>query len=551
MQVKRSLSEMIAEKKAKALEAQMQVVEVPIVEEVTEMETLSSGKGLLNKEQLMARQLAENGKSFCLIGAAGTGKTFTQREIAKGLLTKGGLGTHQFRIQGEEAPVTSHGVAFVAFTKTAVANLSRAICSDPDLEGELKYNITTIHNLLEYAPETYYDYQDNKEKFRFAPRRHANRKLDIRVLVIEESSMVGLDLWTNLLAALHKGTIVVFLGDINQLQPVFGASILNYAQAQLPVVELTQVYRQAGDSGVLHNAHNILAGRSFEELEDCRIVRGGDVQHSQTKMSMMLAKTIPAWIEAKAYNPDTDIFLSPWNKHELGTINLNNIIAQHLTTVRGDITFHIQAGISSLYLAVGDAVMVNKKLGKVMKITRNNMYNGKPCKKESLYLNRWGLTTQSSTKEEEVEADINDGYLLDYAGLDIDSTLSSNENILRMASHIVEVLMEDDRLEILSSTGELSPTNFSLAYCLTVHKAQGSQWKKVFFIMHKDHAVSIHRELLYTAITRAEKEVVLIAKDYLIQKAIDTPKIKGNSLQEKLDYFNSGLDLSKQVQVLP
>ncbi|MCC9487764.1 AAA family ATPase, partial [Campylobacter jejuni] len=79
--------------------------------------------------------------------------------------------------------------------------------------------------------------------------------LDLTHLIIEEATMIGVaDLWPKLFAALRPGTQIIFIGDINQLQPVFGASIFNYALAALPVVELTTVYRQKEGSSILDNA---------------------------------------------------------------------------------------------------------------------------------------------------------------------------------------------------------------------------------------------------------------------------------------------------------
>jgi len=108
--------------------------------------------------------MAFAGKSFCLIGAAGTGKTTAQREIAAELLKSGCLTTHDFREQGTGTRITAPSIAFVAYTRIASANLRRAIHKNPELEAALTHNVTTIHNLLEYTPETYWCYEDNKEK---------------------------------------------------------------------------------------------------------------------------------------------------------------------------------------------------------------------------------------------------------------------------------------------------------------------------------------------------------------------------------------------------
>jgi len=119
----------------------------------------------------------------------------------------------------------------------------------------------------------------------------------------------------------------------------------------------------------------------------------------------------------------------------------------------------------------------------------------------------------------------------------------------RQASHIVDIEMETGVTETLSAVGDFSPQSFSLGYALTVHKAQGCEWRKVFFILHKDHSISAQRELFYTAVTRSREQCVLIAKDFMLEKAIKSQKVKGNTVAEKIAYFNSGITLDANIHV--
>lgn len=499
---------------------------------------------VLNSMQEMAKDMAFVGKSFCLIGAAGTGKTTGQREIARGLLQSKCLSTHDFRIQGTGQRVTAPSIAFVAYTRIAAGNLMRAIHKLPELEEALKFNITTIHNLLEYTPVTYWDDLLNKEVFRFEPKRTRANPLDITHLVIEEASMLGLDpLWYQLFAALRPGVQIIFIGDINQLPPVFGDSILNYALVQLPVVELTHVYRQADGSSILENAHRILEGKMIEEHKDFRIIKCGDKNHTQAKLAASLGMTFPKWMELGEYDPNTDIILSPWNKRELGTDNMNKWIAQFLGTRREAVVHQIIAGMTTVYLALGDKVMYNKRVGVITRISINGRYMGKtplPC---SANLNRFGTYTGDS---EETLEDIEN---MDYSNLNLDAMLEDdNGDRTKEASHLVDIEMDDGGTETLVSIGDYAPSTFSLAYALTVHKAQGCEWRKVYLILHRDHAISLCREMLYTAVTRAREQLVIIAKEEVIEKAIKVQRIKGNSLKEKIEYFNSGVKLNNSVQ---
>lgn len=496
----------------------------------------------LNREQLLAKEMAFAGKSFCLIGAAGTGKTTAQREIAKSLLESGSLSTHDFRIQGSGERVTAPSIAFVAFTRVASGNLRRAIHKDPSLESVLIHNVTTIHNLLEYQPETYWNYEENREAFRFVPKRTASNPLDITHLVIEESSMVGLDLWENLYAALRPGVQIIFIGDINQLPPVFGDSILNYALVQLPVVELTQVYRQAGDSSILKNAHEILKGGTISSAPDFKLVPCGTTNYTQEKLSVALGQMFPKWAEAGEYNPLTDIILCPWNKRALGTDNMNKWIAQNEGQKRGAVVYEIIAGISKLYLAVGDKIMYNKQVGVVTRISKNGRYMGRSPMPESVNLTRFGSYTGASAEQ------MLDEDSIDYSNLDLDKMLEDSEgDRTKECSHIVDILLDDGQTATLSAIGDFAPSVFTLAYCLTVHKAQGCEWRKVYLILHRDHKVSLCREMLYTAVTRAREQMTVIAKPDVVESAIKTQKIKGNTVKEKIEYFNSGISLNNAV----
>lgn len=523
----------------------LQTAQVEEIEYVKEKETFSLNIKL-NKEQLLAKELAFAGKSFCLVGAAGTGKTTAQREIAASLLSQNKLSTHLFRIQGTPTRVEAPSIAFVAYTRIAAGNLKRAIHKNPQLEEVLTHNVTTIHNLLEYSPEFYWDYEAEKEKMRFVPKRTANNPLDITHLIIEESSMVGLKLWNELYEAMRPGTQIIFIGDINQLPPVMDKSILNYALVQLPVVELTHVYRQAEDSFILENAHKILRGEyPLTEGKDFKIMRNGTVQHTQARLARMIGEAFPKFYaqellaEGSGYDPLQDIILSPFNKQDLGTDNLNKWIAQFQGTSRNATVFEVKAGISTLYLAVGDKVMYNKQVGEIAQISRNMEYHGKECKHPSPNLTRFGTYT-ASTEEYDDEEEL---VLAGYENIDLDKMMDENQkdDLLRSSSHIVTLSMETGVDITLSAVGDFAPSIFSLGYALTVHKAQGCEWRKVFIVLHKDHSVMAFRELLYTAVTRSREQCILITKDFMIEKAIKNPRIKGNSVEEKIEYFNSGL----------
>lgn len=519
----------------------------------------------LNEKQLAAQDFAFQGKSFCLIGPAGTGKTTAQRAVAKALLEAGKLETSNFKVADLQSGFTTTrsapSIAFCAYTRRAAGNLRKAIHKDPILAEQLAYNIMTIHALLEYAPETYWDSVEGKEKFRFAPRRTAKNPLNITHLIIEEASMLGLDLWEKLYDALPSGVQIIFIGDINQLPPVFGPSILNYALTQLPIVELTQVYRNQGI--VLENAHNILAGKDIIETKDYEIIRGkSDTQVGQVKMALALSNMFKQLSDTigddglPVYDPENDIILSPFNKkggqdtgekedYHLGTDSVNKWIAQFIGEKRDAIVYEVIAGFQKLYLAEGDKVMMNKRDGVIKEIRKNPQYFGREPQLPGKDLSRFGHRILG--KHSDLSFDDMDDGRMDYDNFSLEKLENEKAERKQQASHIIRVDFGDGYEEDFANAGDFGPATFSLGYCLTVHKSQGSEWRKVFIIFHKDHSIMLFRELFYTAATRARTKVTIIAKDFIIKKAIQNQRIKGNTLKDKLAYFNSGINNDVQV----
>lgn len=496
---------------------------------------------VLNERQLLAKELALKGTSFCLIGPAGSGKTTTQRSVAASLLESKSLKTTSFKVRGSggKERSVSPSIAFCAYTRRASANLERAIHKDPALAGALEHNVMTIHHLLEFEPVIYWDPETQKDSMRFEPQRHRRAPLEITHLVIEEASMLGLDLAEQLYDALPLGVQVIFIGDINQLPPVFGASVLNYALVQLPVVELTEVHRQAQDSPVLSNAHRILKGLPLIEAATFTIIRGkSPVQHGQEKVSYSLGELFKNWHTSGYYNPEDSVILSPWNKQALGTDNLNRWIAQFLGTYREATVYEVLAGFAKHYLAVGDKVMYNKQDGVITAISYNGLYHGPATQQPGQDLSRFGVRIASESLDSP-STDLDD-LLLGYSTFSIDELEKQKGERKIQASHVVTLELESGEIISLSAAGDFAPQTFSLGYVLTVHKAQGCEWRKVFIVLHKDHAISLSRELLYTAVTRAREECVIIAKDQVIERAIATQRIKGDTLADKIEYFNSG-----------
>lgn len=500
-----------------------------------------------NEKQLAFVQLAGSGESAVLIGAAGTGKTTCQQGTIAALIRNGYAGILQ--ADGHKyLESNTPGIVIVSFTRRAVSNIRRAVSED------MKKNCLTIHALLEYEPVYYEVLDDNTGEMRktmqFEPTRNAYRPLPstIKTCVIEEGSMVSVELFKELKDALPQNCQFIFLGDIQQLPPVFGSAILGYKMLELPVVELTEVYRQALESPIIRLAHRILSGLPIPVTEYAEwktpnqlTIHPWKKKIDQDNALLTIAKFLTNAIEADLYVPDEDMILMPFNKG-CGTIELNKHIAQHMARKRKVPVYEIVAGFTKLYLSVGDKVLVDKEDAIVLGITKNPAYTGAQPQPEGLWLDYWGYNSGDENgeqldhhiKPEESDDDID--FLLTQA-----VAASSGEDRVRQSSHIIKVrLLDTDREVELTTAGELNA--LLLSFALTVHKSQGSEFRKVFLMLHQSHNTMLSRELLYTAVTRAREELYIICEPDSMTKGIASQRIKGNTLAEKAEWFKGKLD---------
>jgi exodeoxyribonuclease V alpha subunit len=500
-----------------------------------------------NEQQLRFIDVASKGESAILIGAAGTGKTTTMRGTMEGLIQSGRAGVlhadgHKYLSSG------TPGIVVVSFTRRAVANIRKAISDD------MKGNCLTIHALLEYEPEYYEiidpETGDSKTSMRFIATRNAMRPLppSIRVCVIEESSMVSVDYFKQLKEALPHEVQFIFLGDIQQLPPVFGAAILGYKMLELPTIELTQVYRQALESPIIRLAHRILSGKPIPVTEYTEWKEEGKLTIHPWKKKldadnavMTIAKFLTTANDNGLYNPDEDMVLIPFNK-ACGTIELNKRIAQHMARKRKAVVHEIVAGFNKLYLSVGDKVLYDKEDAIVTEINLNGNYSGAGFQPASITMDYWGFDSGSEDSSAEHHVDDEDDDDIDFL-LSQSVALGDGEERVRQASHVVTVKLMDTGSEIkLDTAADLN--NLLLSFALTVHKSQGSEYRKVFLTLHQSHATMIQRELLYTACTRAKEELYIICEPEHFTKGILSQRIKGNTLAEKAEFFK-GKPLAK------
>lgn len=490
-----------------------------------------------NEQQQEFVNLVASGQSCVLIGAAGTGKTTCSQGAIQQLLQTGKVpvlqaGDHKHLISG------TPGIVIIAYTRRAVNNIKRVLPPD------LKPNCITAHKLLEYSP-VYYEIADPetgdlKKTMKFEPLRHLHNPLPdtIHTVIVEESSMMGTDLYAELNDALPHPVQWIFLGDIQQLPPVFGPAILGFKMLELPVIELTQVYRQALESPIIRLAHQILSGTPIplKELPDWHVPGKLTLHPWKKKLHpdtavMTLAAFFTKALDTGNYNPDEDIILIPFNK-ACGTVELNKYIANHIARKNGEVTYEVMAGFNKHYFSVGDRVLYDKEDAEIVEISYNASYTGARVQPESKTLDYWGHNPNlASDKRGYDYGDGNDD--VDFLLAQVDS---GAEDRVTQSSHVITVKLLDTGA-FLKLTKAADVNALLHSYALTVHKAQGSEWRKVFLTLHQSHATMLQRELLYTAVTRAREELYVICEPESFVKGITSQRIKGNTLAEKAEYF--------------
>jgi ATP-dependent exoDNAse (exonuclease V) alpha subunit len=517
-----------------------------------------------NEEQLLAIITGLKGGSFCLIGAAGTGKTSTLKGLVASLLANSILPTIPAHEITKQLAYGKPGIVLCSYTNMAVRQIAKHFSKD--------ITTCTIHKLLEFAP-VIYEVEDPatgllKKTMRFEPMRNSMNPLpsSLRTIVVDESSMVDIDLINLVVDALPNPEAVqwIFLGDLNQLPPVYGGPILGKKLLELPIVELTRVYRQALESPIISLAIEMKDGKTIPLTDPVEIDKGemGKLIIRPWSKAISAEDALDkasnfckAAIKEQVLDVYKDMILCPHNVG-FGTIELNSRIADYLGRQRDAQIFEIIAGFEKHYFAVGDKVLVRKREAIITNIGYNRSYSGKPPISPLVYkIDRWGGASKIAGAEVSWEQQ--------NEGVDVDAILNSMsmhgevEDRKHQASHgitvryingtdptqwsdkdSVESCGDDYETAYLETAADINDMLFG--YACTVHKSQGSEWRKVLLILHSKHHAMCSRELVYTAITRAAQELIIICepdrgiKPGTLSKAAKAPRLKGNTLAEKL-----------------
>jgi ATP-dependent exoDNAse (exonuclease V) alpha subunit len=349
-----------------------------------------------NDEQQSFIDAVIAGQSVNLIGKAGTGKTTVTREAIKELISTGKVGPMRESTKFLQAGLP--GICVVSFTNRAVKNIAKG------MSGDMKDHTITLHKLLEFEPEFFEVQQADgsyKNVRKFVPKRNNFNPLpkSLKVIIFEESSMISVELFRLLEDALHHEVQFIFLGDLQQLPPVYGSAILGFKLLELPTVELTKIYRQAEGSPIISFAWRVSNGEEItkEEFEKINKESHGKVHIRAWKKKLddfdalhMMNLLFNQFVDQGHYNPEEDMIMIPFNK-KFGTIEFNKNLAQHLGKKRGATVYEIIAGFNKYYYAVGDKILADRQEGIIEEIRMNGDYVGNLPMPASPQLNRWGL----------------------------------------------------------------------------------------------------------------------------------------------------------------
>lgn len=317
------------------------------------------------------------------------------------------------------------------------------------------FEAKTIHRLLEFDPRTM--------KF----KRDMDNPIEAQAIVVDEASMLDLFLAHSLLKAIPLNAQLLLVGDIDQLPSVGPGNVLRdlMASAQVPVVRLTQVFRQAQASQIVSNAHRINQGQ-YPALEsvspsprsDCLWLGAPEPQNGVQAIRELLVDVIPNL----GFEAARDVqVLCPMTRGEVGTRNLNAVLQELLNPPRADKTELLRGGMK---LRVGDRV-----------IQQVNDYN-----------------------REVFNGD-----------LGVISAIDSEEQ---------EVIVQFDQRLVTYDYADLN--KLALAWAVTIHKSQGSEYPVVILPIFMQHYLMLSRNLLYTGLTRAKRLAVIVGPSKAIGLAV-------------------------------
>lgn len=355
------------------------------------------------------------------------------------------------------------------------------------------YEAQTIHRLLEVSGNP----EDEDQKNGFC--RNRENPLETDVIIVDEMSMVDLPLMHALLSAICVGTRLILVGDRNQLPSVGPGSVLKdvIASRNFSVVKLTRIFRQAGESDIVVNAHRINKGEPVvldNKSRDFFFLKRQDANTIIRVLLTLIQQKLPKYVDA---DPLDIQVLTPMRKGLLGVERLNGILQEYLNPPSAS---KAEKEYGDKKFRVGD---------KVMQIRNNYQLEWEVCTK-------YGMTVDK--------------------GLGI---FNGDMGIVREINTYAETMMVefDEHRQVTYAFQMLD--ELELAYAITIHKSQGSEYPAVVIPLLQGPRQLYNRNLIYTAVTRARKCVTLVGSDQVFEAMIlnNTEQNRNSSLAERIQEF--------------
>ncbi|MCL2377488.1 MAG: ATP-dependent RecD-like DNA helicase [Defluviitaleaceae bacterium] len=337
----------------------------------------------------------------------------------------------------------------------------------------------TVHRLLEVS---YISEDSRRQVF----KKNEDEPLETDVLIVDEASMMDITLMHSMLKAVPIGTRLILVGDVDQLPSVGPGNVLKdiIASNTVAVVRLTEIFRQAAESAIITNAHQINQGM-YPQLnardKDFFFVKRGQQDDVITALLDLVTKRLPAY---KNYDSLHDIqVLTPMRKSALGVSGLNGLLQARLnpkTKGKNEREF------GQTIFREGD---------KVMQI-RNN------------YDATWQIIDKHGYLDDQGEGVFN-------GDMGVIKAIDEDKGIL--------TVLFDDKHQVQYDFTQLD--ELELAYAVTVHKSQGSEYKAVVMPIFGGPPMLLTRNLLYTAVTRAKELCVLVGIPECLHRMVDNNRI--------------------------
>ena len=361
------------------------------------------------------------------------------------------------------------------------------------------YEAQTIHRLLELSGMP----DEEKEGQPVHFERNAENPLETDVIIIDEMSMVDIHLMHSLLMAVTAGTRLILVGDENQLPSVGPGNVLRdiIRSQQFSVVELKKIFRQASESDIVVNAHKINQGEQVtinNKSRDFFFLKRYDADMIIRVVIALIQEKLPRYVEARPFDIQV---LTPMRKGLLGVERLNGILQHYLNPPSPD----------------------------------------KKEKEQRLGLFREGDKVMQIRNNYQMEWEIRGRY-----GIPVDKGIgvfNGDTGILKVINEFAEtaeVEFEDGRVAEYSFK---QLEELELAYAITIHKSQGSEYPAVVIPLLSGPKMLLNRNLLYTAVTRARKCVTIVGSEETFREMINNEKQQRrySSLDERLKEINEDI----------